>query len=307
MSAPSTTLSTTPQEAFAAGDAVASREVHEKKGDPASPGSAPEVHGGVGSDNIKSLIFGGVDGAITTFSTIASVAGGQMTVPAVLVLGFANLIAGIAMVRVGRHPALAPRPNPHPLPPPTHPQGVGDFMSSKAENDSLADEAAAIGKRFAEEPEKVRADVAAKLVEKGFEADDAKELVGILGQPQHAGFFNSYVQVELSGSALPRDAWGPARDGGVTFLSFLFFGSLPLWVYVIANGVGYHDANGTLAISAAATVFALALLGFVQGVITKQHRGLSALYMTVNGSLACAAAYGLAQGIMTAFGTSCIR
>jgi VIT1/CCC1 family predicted Fe2+/Mn2+ transporter len=78
-------------------------------------------------------------------------------------------------------------------------------------------------------------------------------------------------------------------------------------VYVIANGVGYHDANGTLAISAAATVFALALLGFVQGVITKQHRGLSALYMTVNGSLACAAAYGLAQGIMTAFGTSCIR
>ena len=120
MSAPSTTPSTTPQEAFAAGDAVASREVHEKKGDPASPGSAPEVHGGVGSENIKSLIFGGVDGAITTFSTIASVAGGQMTVPAVLVLGFANLIAGIAMVRVGRHPALAPRPNPHPLPPPWH-------------------------------------------------------------------------------------------------------------------------------------------------------------------------------------------
>ena len=147
----------------------------------------------------------------------------------------------------------------------------------------------------------MRAEVASKLQEKGFEASDAEELVGILGQPQHAEFFNNYVMAELAGSELPADAWAPARDGGVTFLSFLLFGSIPLWVYVITHGVNYTDANGSLGISAAATVFALALLGYVQGVITKQHRGKAALFMTINGSLACAAAYGLAYGIMEGF------
>lgn len=88
-------------------------------------------------------------------------------------------------------------------------------MSSKAENDSLNAELAAIGKRFAEEPAAVRAEVAAKLEEKGFEAGDAAELVSILGQPRHAHFFNNYVMAELHGSELPAECvWGrsdPAR------------------------------------------------------------------------------------------------
>ena len=84
-------------------------------------------------------------------------------------------------------------------------------MSSKAENDSLHAELTAIGKRFAEEPAAVRAEVAAKLEEKGFEAGDAAELVGILGQPRHAQFFNNYVMAELHGSELPAECvWGRA-------------------------------------------------------------------------------------------------
>ena len=156
---------------------------------------------------------------------------------------------------------------------PIRAQGVGDFMSSKAENDSLREELERTAARFAADPVRVRAEVAAKLVvDRGFAAEDAAELIAILGQPQHAEFFNSYVMAELAGSELPADAWAPARDGGVTFVSFLAFGSLPMWVYVVINGVGYADANGALGISAAATVLALALLGFVQGVITKQNR-----------------------------------
>ena len=43
----------TPLDAFRAGDASASREAHEQKSVVAS---APETHGGAGSDNIKSLV-----------------------------------------------------------------------------------------------------------------------------------------------------------------------------------------------------------------------------------------------------------
>ena len=87
------TPATDPVSAFREGDVEASRTAHEQK-------AAPEIHGGAGSDNVKSLVFGGVDGAVTTFATIASVSGGGEPLTAVLVLGFANLIAeAISMVR----------------------------------------------------------------------------------------------------------------------------------------------------------------------------------------------------------------
>lgn len=47
---------------------------------------ATEDHGGLASEYIKSIIFGGLDGVITTFSTIASVAGGGLPLTTVLVL-----------------------------------------------------------------------------------------------------------------------------------------------------------------------------------------------------------------------------
>ena len=30
---------------------------------------------------------------------------------------------------------------------------------------------------------------------------------------------------------VPDDPWGPAKDGAFTFLSFLTFGSVPMWIY----------------------------------------------------------------------------
>ncbi len=95
---------TTPLDAFRAGDANASREAHVQKGVAAS-GGAVELHGGAGADYIKSLVFGGVDGVITTFSLVASVSGGQFSMSTVLVLGFA---------KCARLPPCAPA---HPPPP----------------------------------------------------------------------------------------------------------------------------------------------------------------------------------------------
>ena len=83
--APSAVALITPSAAFAAGDAAASAAAHDAKA--AAGTDAEEIHGGTGSDVIKSIIFGGVDGAITTFSTIASVAGGNLPIGAVKFVG----------------------------------------------------------------------------------------------------------------------------------------------------------------------------------------------------------------------------
>ena len=42
---------------------------------------------------IKSVIYGGLDGIITTFAIVAGVAGASLSAGVVLILGFANLIA----------------------------------------------------------------------------------------------------------------------------------------------------------------------------------------------------------------------
>ena len=60
---------------------------------------------------LKSIVYGGLDGIITTFAVVAGVAGASLSSSIVLILGFANLIAdGISMA-------------------------VGDFLSSKAERE----------------------------------------------------------------------------------------------------------------------------------------------------------------------------
>ena len=46
-----------------------------------------------------------------------------------------------------------------------------------------------------------------------------------------ADFFVDFLVSETLGVELADDPWGPAKEGFVTFVSFLLFGSVPMWVY----------------------------------------------------------------------------
>jgi len=269
---------TTPAEAFALQDASASRAVHDAHAaEKAADKAAAEDHGGFGSDFIKSLIFGGLDGVITTFSTIASVAGGALSIETVLVLGFANLIAdAIAM-------------------------GAGDYISSLAEFRFLEGEESRAGQLIETRQEQASRDVVDALVRKGLERGDAAEIVGIIAK--NKTFYREFLLVESLEQEVPDDPLGPAKDGAVCFLSFLVFGSVPLWIYVIVYGAKYTNVGGTFGISALATALALFALGCVQGHLTRQSRWRAGLFMTINGMLAGAAAYLVSWGIEASIGT----
>lgn len=65
-----------------------------------------------GAKYIKSIVYGGLDGIITTFAIVAGVAGAALSANIILILGFANLIAdGISMA-------------------------AGDYLSTKSEIES---------------------------------------------------------------------------------------------------------------------------------------------------------------------------
>ena len=64
-----------------------------------------------GGKYIKSIVYGGLDGIVTTFAVVSGVAGASLAMKVVIILGFSNLLAdGFSMA-------------------------VGDYLSSKSENE----------------------------------------------------------------------------------------------------------------------------------------------------------------------------
>ena len=89
--------------AFKENDGSASKRLHDQKNTTDANEIVLEIqqtmeqHKALG-DYVKSIIYGGLDGIITTFAIVAGIAGADLEVEVVLVLGFANLIAdGLSM------------------------------------------------------------------------------------------------------------------------------------------------------------------------------------------------------------------
>lgn len=89
-----------PRSAFARGDITASKLAHEqmKRQRSGEDGTKKEEGHSDAGDYIKQIIYGGIDGIITSFATVTSVAGADLSNGVILVLGISHLFAdGIAM------------------------------------------------------------------------------------------------------------------------------------------------------------------------------------------------------------------
>jgi VIT1/CCC1 family predicted Fe2+/Mn2+ transporter len=93
--------------AFDNQDIALSKAVHAKK-----VSNAEEGHNSSG-DVIKSVVFGGLDGILTTFAIVSGATGGGMSTAVILILGFSNKIGD----------ALS--------------MGLGDALSTKAEHEHV--------------------------------------------------------------------------------------------------------------------------------------------------------------------------
>ena len=94
------------REAWLRRDPAASRAAHSA----AAPAAAGERHAKSGK-YIKSVVYGGLDGIVTTFAVVAGVNGASLSAGVVLILGFANLVAdGLSMA-------------------------IGDYLSTKSEQE----------------------------------------------------------------------------------------------------------------------------------------------------------------------------
>jgi VIT1/CCC1 family predicted Fe2+/Mn2+ transporter len=194
--------------AFENADAAASRAAHDSE--------IEAGHAGEAGKYVKSLVFGGLDGTITTFAVVAASKGGGLSTEVVLLMGFANLVAdGISM-------------------------GFGDYLSSKAELEYAKTEKKREKWELENYPEGEKREMIELYMARGVSEEDATMVIERLAK--YKNFFLDLMMVEELGLMPPDETDSPAKNGLVTFCAFALFGFVPLVPYVFGRAIG--GANG---------------------------------------------------------------
>jgi VIT1/CCC1 family predicted Fe2+/Mn2+ transporter len=224
--------------------------------------AAKEAHGGTGSQYIGEMVYGGLDGIITTFAVVSGVAGAQLGVNVVLILGLANLFAdGFSMA-------------------------TGAYLSSKSEQEYYERELEREAWEVEHFPEGEKAELYEVYRTQGYPEEDAARMVEI--KTRNPKLWVKAMMVEELG-LLP-DERNPLRNGLATLISFVVAGSVPLLVYLLGMFIAIPE---TVSFPASLVLSGLALfgLGAAKVLVTQRNAIVSGLEMLIVGGLAAGVAY----------------
>lgn len=218
------------------------------------------------ADNIpnylRDWVYGGIDGAITTFAIVAGVVGAGLSTKVILVLGFANLIAdGFSMA-------------------------ASNYSGTKTEVDELERFRQIEKKHIAQNPDGEREEIRQIFAAKGLEGDALESTVSAITSNQDV-WINTMLTEEYGLSIHLRS---PYMSGFSTFLAFLIFGAIPLAPYLLSLENPFETSLIT-------TVSAFFLIGAIKSkwALTAWWKsGLETLFI---GVLASALAYYIGEFI----------
>jgi vacuolar iron transporter family protein len=213
-------------------------------------------------DYIAEFVYGGIDGAITTFAVVAGATGADLQISVVIILGFANLLAdGFSM-------------------------SVGNFFSTKAEQDSYEKHKAVeyweIDNLREKEIEEVREIYAAK----GFKGELLEQVVAQIISNKDV-WVDTMMKEELQ---LIKDERTPVKTASMTFISFLLIGLIPLLSYVGAWIFKWEETNLFL-YSCLLTGIGLTIVGSLKSMVTEKNKFIGIAETLGLGGLAAILAY----------------
>ena len=213
-------------------------------------------------DYIAEFVYGGIDGAVTTFAVVAGAEGANLGISVVVILGLANLIAdGFSM-------------------------SVGNFFSTKAERDAFDRhrqvEYWEIENLRDKEVQEIREIYAAK----GFEGQLLEQVVEVITSNKEV-WVDTMMKEELE---MVQSDKAPYQTAGVTFISFIFVGSVPLLSYFF-TGNGPEVESQLFLYSCILTGVALAIVGSLKSIVNEKNVIWGILETLFLGGLAAALAY----------------
>lgn len=217
----------------------------------------------------KEVIYGGIDGIITTFAVVAGFSGAafsneittQLSFLVVLLFGLANLFAdGVSM-------------------------GLGNFLSVKSEQDLYK---SARNKELQEVRTHTQMEFEETitiLVAKGYSEEDAHTLATLY--KKNETYWVDFMMTHELEMADPRGD-NPILTGLATFSSFLVFGSIPLLPFIVTS-----DASSVTVFmySVFGTFFALILLGLLKWKVVGSRLYSSLFEVLIVGGVAASVAF----------------
>ncbi|MCG8318715.1 MAG: VIT1/CCC1 transporter family protein [Cytophagales bacterium] len=214
------------------------------------------------SEYIGEFVYGGIDGAITTFAVVAGAAGAGADISWVLIFGFANLLAdGFSM-------------------------SVGNYFSSKAEHDNFEKHKAIEYWEIEHKRESEIQEIEDIFKAKGFKGELLDRVVEVITSNNKI-WVDTMMKEELE---MIKDHRKPVNTALATFIAFVVVGLIPLSSYLLAIWVEM-ERSLLFPISCLATGFAMMVIGYLKGKVTHANAFKSITETVLLGGLAAFLAY----------------
>lgn len=155
-------------------------------------------------DYLREIVYGGIDGAVTTFAVVAGGFGADLDTGIIIILGFANLFAdGFSM-------------------------SVGAYLSAKSDKENYKKHESIEYWEIENLPEVEQEEIRDIYKAKGFKGELLEKVVDQITSNKDV-WVAEMMKDELN---LMEETKSPFKIGVATFVSFLIVGFIPLLVYL---------------------------------------------------------------------------
>ncbi|HYP26083.1 MAG TPA: VIT1/CCC1 transporter family protein [Blastocatellia bacterium] len=205
---------------------------------------------------LRDWIYGGIDGAVTTFAVVAGVVGAGLSPQVILVIGAANIVAdGFSMA-------------------------ASNYLGTKSEQEEFERLEAIEYRHIDRFPEGEREEVRQIFSNKGFEGEDLRRVVDLITSDRRR-----WVRTMLTEEyGLPQEVRSPWLAAVSTFGAFVVCGLAPMLPYIFGSA-------GSFTVSSAVTAgifFAIGSIKSLWSTVSWWRSGLSTLAV---GAMAASLAY----------------
>jgi VIT1/CCC1 family predicted Fe2+/Mn2+ transporter len=230
---------------------------------------AEKLHKAPSVNYLRDWIYGGIDGAVTTFAIVAGVVGANLSTGVILVLGLANLIAdGFSMA-------------------------ASNYSGTKAERDDYERIRQIEQRHIRQQPDGKRDQLRHIYRSKGYEGEQLETIVEIISSREEV-MLDTMLHEEYGLTSAQRS---PALAALATFLAFIICGAVPLFPFV------FNLAQSPLIASTMTGVVFFAI-GTVKSRWSTQHWIASGFETLVIGMGAAGLAFLIGTGLQGLVGTS---
>ena len=155
-------------------------------------------------DYLGELVYGGIDGCITTFAVVSGAVGAGLNSSIIIILGFANLLAdGFAM-------------------------SIGAYLSSKSKNDNYEKQKQNLYIQIEKKPDTQKQILRDIYKKNGFKGELLEQTLSVITSNKSVWVDNLINEKD----SISKDNRSPILIGVYTYISFILVGLIPLSIYI---------------------------------------------------------------------------